>query len=254
MTGASRGIGAAIARMLAQMGADVAINHLADGATAEQLATELHALGRRAAAFDVDVARKDIAAALVAPVVAALGQVDVLVISAARLIYGTLETVSDADVDAQVETNFKATARLLNAVVPAMAKRGFGRVVTIGSITQEAPLADRPDLRRDEGGALQPHPWRGRPVGGARRHAQQRVARADPHRAQRVAARTWRRLGRVRALVQLRAPRGRARGSRLRGRDVLRARRVVRHRREPVRRWRRADRGATGRREDIGKD
>jgi NAD(P)-dependent dehydrogenase (short-subunit alcohol dehydrogenase family) len=141
VTGASRGIGAAIARILAQMGADVAINHLADGATAEQLATELRAPGRRAAAFDVDVARTDIAASLVAPVEAALGPVDVLVVSAARSIYATLDTVSDADIDAQIETNFKATVRLLNAVVPAMAKRGFGRVVTIGSITQEAPLA-----------------------------------------------------------------------------------------------------------------
>ncbi len=46
----------------------------------------------------------------------------------------------EEDIDAQIETNFKATVRLLNAVVPAMAERGFGRVVTIGSITQVAPL------------------------------------------------------------------------------------------------------------------
>jgi NAD(P)-dependent dehydrogenase (short-subunit alcohol dehydrogenase family) len=140
VTGASRGIGAAIARILAQMGADVAINHLEDGAAAAELAAELRATGRRAEAFDVDVARRDIAAALVAPAVAALGPIDVLVISAARSIYAKLEAVRDEDVDAQIETNFKATIRLLNAVVPAMAKRGFGRVVTIGSITQEAPL------------------------------------------------------------------------------------------------------------------
>jgi len=144
VTGASRGIGAAIARILGQMGADVAINHLADGEAAAQVAAELHAMGRRAASFDVDVARKDIAESLVAPVVAALGPIDVLVISAARSIHARLETVRDADVDAQIETNFKATVRLLNAVVPPMAKRGFGRVVTIGSITQEAPLADLP--------------------------------------------------------------------------------------------------------------
>jgi NAD(P)-dependent dehydrogenase (short-subunit alcohol dehydrogenase family) len=66
------------------------------------------------------------------------------VICAARSIYAKLEAASEADVDAQIETNFKATVRLLNAVVPAMAKRGFGRVVTIGSITQEAPLAILP--------------------------------------------------------------------------------------------------------------
>jgi NAD(P)-dependent dehydrogenase (short-subunit alcohol dehydrogenase family) len=144
VTGASRGIGAAIARILGEMGADVAINHLEDGDAAAALAAELRAIGRRAACFDVDVARKDIAASLVARVVAELGPVDVLVVSAARSVYAKLEAASDADVDAQIETNFKATVRLLNAVVPAMAKRGFGRVVTIGSITQEAPLAVLP--------------------------------------------------------------------------------------------------------------
>jgi len=140
VTGASRGIGAAIARILGQMGADVAINHLADAAAAAQVADDLRARGRRAAVFDVDVARRDVAAALVAPAVAELGPIDVLVVSAARSVYATLEEARDEDIDAQIETNFKATVRLLNAVVPAMAQRGFGRVVTIGSIVQEAPL------------------------------------------------------------------------------------------------------------------
>ncbi len=140
VTGASRGIGAAIARILGQMGADVAVNHLADGAAALQVADDVRAAGRRAAAFDVDVARRDIAAALVAPAAAELGPIDVLVVSAARSVYATLEEARDEDIDAQIETNFKATVRLLNAVVPAMVQRGFGRVVTIGSIVQEAPL------------------------------------------------------------------------------------------------------------------
>ena len=59
VTGASRGIGAAIARILGQMGADVAINHLADAAAAAQVADDLRARGRRAAVFDVDVARRE---------------------------------------------------------------------------------------------------------------------------------------------------------------------------------------------------
>ena len=144
VTGASRGIGAAIARTLAQMGADVAINHLEDGAAAEALAGELRALGRRAEAFDADIARKDIVDVLVKPVEARLGPCDVLVVSAARSIQGKLSEVSEPDIDAQIETNFKATVRLLQAIVPAMAERRFGRVVTIGSITHAAPLATLP--------------------------------------------------------------------------------------------------------------
>jgi NAD(P)-dependent dehydrogenase (short-subunit alcohol dehydrogenase family) len=101
---------------------------------------DLRAAGRRAVAFDVDVARKDVASALVGAAEAALGPVDVLVINAARSIYAKLEDAREEDVDAQIETNFKATVRLLNAVVPGMAERGFGRVVTIGSIVEAAPL------------------------------------------------------------------------------------------------------------------
>jgi len=144
VTGASRGIGAAIARILGQMGAGVAVNHLDDGVAAAQVVAELQAMGRRAAAFDVDVARNDIATSLVAAAETALGPVDVLVVSAARSIHAKLEDVREEDVDAQIQTNFKATLRLLNAVVPGMATRGFGRVVTIGSITEAAPLPTLP--------------------------------------------------------------------------------------------------------------
>jgi NAD(P)-dependent dehydrogenase (short-subunit alcohol dehydrogenase family) len=144
VTGASRGIGAAIARTLGQMGADVAVNHLDDAAMAAQVVDALRAMGRRAEAFDVDVARRDVAAALAGEAQARLGPIDVLVVCAARSIQARLEDARDEDVDAQVETNFKATLRLVNAVVPGMAQRGFGRVVAIGSITEAAPLPTLP--------------------------------------------------------------------------------------------------------------
>ncbi len=144
VTGASRGIGAAIARTLGQMGADVAVNHLDDAAMAAQVVDALRAMGRRSEAFDVDVARRDVATALAGEAQARLGPIDVLVVCAARSIHAPLEDARDEDVDAQIETNFKATLRLLDAVVPGMARRGFGRVVAIGSITEAAPLPSLP--------------------------------------------------------------------------------------------------------------
>jgi len=140
VTGASRGIGAAIARVLGDMGADVAVNHHGDAASAEGVVAGLRAAGRRAVAFDVDVACPDVATSLIAAAAASLGPIDVLVVCAARSLYAKLEEASEADIDAQIETNFKATVRMLNAVVPGMVERGFGRVVTIGSIVQAAPL------------------------------------------------------------------------------------------------------------------
>lgn len=144
VTGASRGIGRAVARLLAALGADVAIDHQGDAAEAEALAGELRAAGRRAAAFDVDVARPDIVDALVRPAEAALGPIDLLVISAARSPQALLEELEETAIRGQIETNFMATVRLIDAVVPGMAARGFGRVVAIGSIVQTAPLPSLP--------------------------------------------------------------------------------------------------------------
>ncbi|MEO8754455.1 MAG: SDR family oxidoreductase [Casimicrobiaceae bacterium] len=140
VTGGSQGIGAAVAQLLGSMGAHVAVNHFGDAASADTVVQALLAMGRRARAYDVDVARRDVVEALVHPVEQQIGDIDVLIINAARTIYRKLDGITDEDIDAQIEMNFKATIRLVNATVEKMARRGFGRVVTIGSINQEAPI------------------------------------------------------------------------------------------------------------------
>ena len=87
VTGAgSDGIGRAVARALAQAGADVAVHHLGQAEAAAALATDITALGRRAVVLEADFA--DIAAArgVVARAVAALGRIDILVCTAAILL------------------------------------------------------------------------------------------------------------------------------------------------------------------------
>lgn len=140
VTGASRGIGAAVATLLAGMGARVAVNHFGDGEAAGRVVESIAASGGTARAYDVDVARRDVDAALVAEVGRELGPVDVLVICAALTRYRKLEEMAEEDIDAHIELNFKATLRLVNATVAGMAARRFGRVVAIGSINQEAPI------------------------------------------------------------------------------------------------------------------
>jgi len=140
VTGGSQGIGAAVAQLLGDMGASVAINHFNDAASASTVVESLSASGRAARAYDIDVSRRDVVEALVHPVEQEFGDIDVLVINAAKTIYRKLENVSEEDMDAQIEMNFKSTIRLVNATVEKMARRGFGRIVTIGSINQEAPI------------------------------------------------------------------------------------------------------------------
>lgn len=140
VTGASQGIGAAIAALLASMGARVAVNHYQDDANAASTVAAIRQSGGQADAYDVDVARHDVVTALIEPVERNLGTIDVLVVNAARTVYRKLEEMSDDDIDTHIDLNFKATVRMINATVAKMAKRRFGRVVAIGSINQEAPI------------------------------------------------------------------------------------------------------------------
>lgn len=140
VTGASRGIGAACAQAIGRLGANVAVNHHDDAAAANDIVAKLEARGVVARAFDVDVARPDIAQALLGEVERSMGPIDVLVICAACTLYAKLEEVSDEAIDRHIEMNFRSTLRMLKTLVPAMARRGFGRIVAIGSINQDSPI------------------------------------------------------------------------------------------------------------------
>src|SRR5260370_7130992 len=94
VTGASSGIGRATALALAQEGADVAINYFSLPESAEELAKQIQALGRKALLFPVDVSQQDAVEAMVAPTAAELGRLDILVSSAVfsdRELFGTAD-------------------------------------------------------------------------------------------------------------------------------------------------------------------
>ena len=133
VTGANRGIGAAIARHLAQAGADVSLL-VRTPANAEPLARELEALGARTAIVAADVTDPHALARAIGEAVAALGPVDVLVNNA-----GTAETVpfhrtDDAVFDRMLAVHLMAPVHAVRAVLPSMLERGHGRVVNIASV------------------------------------------------------------------------------------------------------------------------
>jgi 3-oxoacyl-[acyl-carrier protein] reductase len=133
VTGASRGIGAGIARRLAADGADVAINYLNSPERAAAVAAAVRGAGRRAVLVRADVADADDVQRMVAEVEAQFGGVDILVNNAVSAPKATFdELTADAWLRA-FAVNVHGVWWCINAVVPLMRRQGGGRIVNVGS-------------------------------------------------------------------------------------------------------------------------
>jgi 3-oxoacyl-[acyl-carrier protein] reductase len=134
VTGASRGLGAAMAEALAQVGHRVAVNYVASGNRAEELCGGLRARGFEAQAFQADVRDETEVARLVGEVEAALGPVEVVVLNATghQPLLSIEEQTWQAYLD-QMEFFVKSPLLMVKAVLPEMHSRGFGRIIQIGS-------------------------------------------------------------------------------------------------------------------------
>ncbi len=143
VTGAGRGLGAAIARAFVREGARVAINYRHSAAAAEALAAEL---GARSAAFRADVRNPDGVRAMVDAIAARFGPPDVLVHNAlANFRFdGDARTPLDGlrwdAFAAQAQTAVGGALNCLQALQPHFAARGYGRIVTIGSNLVQNPV------------------------------------------------------------------------------------------------------------------
>ena len=138
VTGASKGIGRAIALELAAAGADLVIN--ARGrVTLDAVADELRALGRRVEAVAADVATPDGALLPVERARAIFGGVDVLVNNAGQGSPKRLLDLTEDDWHASFELNFMSAVRLSLACVPLMRARGGGRIINISSRVGRQP-------------------------------------------------------------------------------------------------------------------
>ena len=142
VTGARREIGRAIALGFAAQGARLAIHHAGtdeEARDAERVVAEITAADAEARAFAADFAEDDAGTRLAHDVTAALGQIDILVLNASIELPEPFETIDRARFDRQIAVNLRATLELLQALVPPMAARGWGRVLTIGSVQQVLP-------------------------------------------------------------------------------------------------------------------
>jgi NAD(P)-dependent dehydrogenase (short-subunit alcohol dehydrogenase family) len=146
VTGGSLSIGREIVGAFAEAGASNAVHHaraadMAFGhpAAAEDTLAALAALGCKAVRIEADFMHPGEATRCVQEAGAALGGLDVLVVCASIQYRTAFEEVTAEQIERQLQINFRATLELLQAALPEMRRRGFGRVLTIGSVNQTAP-------------------------------------------------------------------------------------------------------------------
>jgi 3-oxoacyl-[acyl-carrier protein] reductase len=135
VTGASRGIGRAIALALAERGSAVAVNFQTRSGDADAVVAEIRSAGGRAIAIRADVSISAEVAELVARAVGELRPVDVLVNNAGIAISG----VREEDFDRGIAVNLKSAFLCTEAVLPAMTARRWGRIVNISSGAARGP-------------------------------------------------------------------------------------------------------------------
>lgn len=134
VTGASRGIGRAIALRLAGEGAKVAINYAGNTTKAEAVKAEIEQNGGEAILVQADVADSSAVEAMVAKVTEAFGQIDILVNNAGITRDGLLMRMKEEDFDAVVNTNLKGVFHCTKTVSKLMMKKRSGRIINMASV------------------------------------------------------------------------------------------------------------------------
>ncbi|MBN2501555.1 MAG: 3-oxoacyl-[acyl-carrier-protein] reductase [Anaerolineales bacterium] len=134
VTGASRGIGKAIALELAKRGAQIVVNYNRSAEAAEALVAEVEAGGSKALAVQADVASFDDAHNLIKTAIDQFGGLDILVNNAGITRDTLIMMMKEADWDAVLATNAKGTFNCSKAAVRHMMRKRYGRIINITSI------------------------------------------------------------------------------------------------------------------------
>jgi 3-oxoacyl-[acyl-carrier protein] reductase len=151
VTGASRGIGAACARVFASLGASVAVHFREGESAAEAVAGELRAMGARAEIFRADLARWEEGEALVAAVEGALGPLDVVVVNHGIWKGAAIDAMTAEDYDETLDANLRGCFSVSGAAVRRMKPRRAGRLVFVASTAAQRGEAFAPHYAASKG-------------------------------------------------------------------------------------------------------
>ena len=134
VTGASRGIGRAVAINLAQSGADVVVNYSGSEGAAQETVEAVQALGRKAIKIKANVANVDEVASMVEEAHKEFGHIDILVNNAGIPRDGLLMRMKDEDFDAVIDINLKGVYLVTKAVSKIMMKQRSGHIINMTSV------------------------------------------------------------------------------------------------------------------------
>lgn len=154
VTGASRGIGRAIALKLAADGFDIALNYLFEEEEPEKTVAEIEQKGVKAAAFRCDVSKFEEVKRMMDDICAAFGSIDVLVNNAGITKDGLLMRMTEKDFDQVIDVNLKSVFNCCRHAVPFMVKQRSGRVISMASVVGLAGQAGQTNYAASKGGII----------------------------------------------------------------------------------------------------
>lgn len=138
VTGASKGIGAGIAKGLAEAGASVVVNYASDKTGADIVVAEIISKGGNAIAVQADISKGIEAKRLVAESLTALGSLDILVNNAGVYSFGPLESVTEEEFHRQFNTNVLGLLVITQEAAKHLETRGGGSIINIGTAASQA--------------------------------------------------------------------------------------------------------------------
>src|SRR5262245_7495326 len=154
VTGASRGIGRAIAVELAREGAKVAINYQSSDAKAQEVADEIAKFGGSCILAKANLADPKEARAMVKKVADQFGHLDILVNNAGITRDTMLRAMTDEDWQEVISTNLNAVFYCTSAAVPIMSAQSFGRIVNVTSMNGQVPAIGQANYSASKGGII----------------------------------------------------------------------------------------------------
>jgi 3-oxoacyl-[acyl-carrier protein] reductase len=154
ITGASRGIGAAIAVALAKSGADVAVNYRQRTKDADEVCAQIRALGRRSVPMQADVSQSMAVRDMIARTEEELGSISIVINNAGIARQQRIEDITENDWNEIIDTNLKSTFLVTQAVLPHMRQQQWGRIINVSSVAAQTGGVVGPHYAASKAGML----------------------------------------------------------------------------------------------------